>query len=145
MVKHLSHLRLWINWEKSKLSPVQIISFFSMELESVIAELPEFQKLLWHMAPTAVMMPLDWMQMRLPQDWLHSQVPKWVWHHSTNPVTITMICRCSFTLSLSLFFSTIVHEQQSHIGVHIFQVGESSVQGEGNSIVCGTVAAICKL
>ncbi len=31
------------------------------------------------------------------------------------------------------------------IGVLIFQVGESSVQGEGNSIVCGTVTAVCKL
>ncbi len=39
----------------------------------------------------------------------------------------------------------IVHKQHSHIGVFIFQVGESSVQGEVNSIVCGTVAAICKL
>ncbi len=36
-------------------------------------------------------------------------------------------------------------EQHSHIGVLILQVGENSVQGEGNSIVCGTVAAICKL
>ncbi len=39
----------------------------------------------------------------------------------------------------------IVHKQHSHISVFIFQVGESSVQGEVNSIVCGTVAAICKL
>ncbi len=39
----------------------------------------------------------------------------------------------------------VVHEQHSHIGVLIFQVGESSVQGEGNSIVCGTVTAVCKL
>ncbi len=36
---------------------------------------------------------------------------------------------------------TIIHEQHPHIGVLIFQVGESSVQGEGNSIVCGTVTA----
>ncbi len=40
---------------------------------------------------------------------------------------------------------TIIHEQHPHIGVLFFQVGESSVQGESNSIVCGTVAAICKL
>ncbi len=40
---------------------------------------------------------------------------------------------------------TIIHEQHPHIGVLIFQVGESSVQGEGNSIVCGTVTAVCKL
>ncbi len=29
----------------------------------------------------------------------------------------------------------------SHIGVLVFQVGESSVQGEGNSVVCGTVSS----
>ncbi len=40
---------------------------------------------------------------------------------------------------------TIIHEQHPHIGVLIFQVRESSVQGEGNSIVCGTVTAVCKL
>ncbi len=40
---------------------------------------------------------------------------------------------------------TIIHEQHPHKGVLFFQVGESSVQGEGNSIVCGTVTAICKL
>ncbi len=41
--------------------------------------------------------------------------------------------------------STKIHKQHSHIGVLIFQVGECSVQGEGNSILCGRVAAICKL
>ncbi len=40
---------------------------------------------------------------------------------------------------------TIIHKQHPHIGVLIFQVGESSVQGEGNSIVFGTVTAIWKL
>ncbi len=39
----------------------------------------------------------------------------------------------------------IVHKQHSDIAVLIFQVEESSVQGEGNSIVCGTVTAVCKL
>ncbi|CAM4659794.1 unnamed protein product [Leuciscus chuanchicus] len=33
--KHLSQLGLWVNREKSKLSPVQRISFLSMELDSV--------------------------------------------------------------------------------------------------------------
>ncbi len=42
-------------------------------------------------------------------------------------------------------FRTIIHGQHPRIGVLIFQVGESSVQGEGNSIVCGTVTAVCKL
>ncbi|KAL0160071.1 hypothetical protein M9458_043796, partial [Cirrhinus mrigala] len=32
---HLSHLGLRVNWEKSKLSPVQSISFLGMELDSV--------------------------------------------------------------------------------------------------------------
>ncbi len=45
----------------------------------------------------------------------------------------------------TIVLNAIVHKQHSHIGVLIFQVGESSVQGEGNSIICGTVAAICKL
>ncbi|KAL0177309.1 hypothetical protein M9458_026203, partial [Cirrhinus mrigala] len=30
----LSHLGLWVNWEKSKLFPVQSTFFFSMELNS---------------------------------------------------------------------------------------------------------------
>ncbi len=40
---------------------------------------------------------------------------------------------------------TIIHNQHPHIGVLIFQVGESSVQCEDNSIVCGTITAVCKL
>ncbi len=37
----------------------------------------------------------------------------------------------------------VVHKHHSHIGVVIFQVRESCVQGEGNSIACGMVAAQC--
>ncbi len=44
-----------------------------------------------------------------------------------------------------MVLNAVVHKQHPHIGVLVFQVGESSMQGEGNSIVCGTVAAICKL
>ncbi len=33
----------------------------------------------------------------------------------------------------------VVHKQHSHIGVLIFQVGESSVQGEGNRMVVLTI------
>ncbi len=33
VLRHLSQLRLQVNWEKSKLSPVQRISFLGMELE----------------------------------------------------------------------------------------------------------------
>ncbi len=35
MLSHLSQLGLQVNWEKSKLSPVQRISFLGMELDSV--------------------------------------------------------------------------------------------------------------
>ncbi len=52
VLRHLSQLGLWVNWEKSKLSPVQRISFLGVELDSVSmtvrlmeecsAELPEF-------------------------------------------------------------------------------------------------------
>ncbi len=58
-----------------------------------------------------------------------------VWSFSTS-VAGTMVLKCW----------TIIHEQHPYIGVLIFQVGESSVQGEGNSVVCGTVfSAVCKL
>ncbi|KAL0161440.1 hypothetical protein M9458_045165, partial [Cirrhinus mrigala] len=35
VLQHLSHLGLQVKWEKSKLSPVQSISFLGMELDSV--------------------------------------------------------------------------------------------------------------
>ncbi|XP_067233929.1 metallophosphoesterase 1 isoform X11 [Chanodichthys erythropterus] len=35
VLSHLSRLGLWVNWEKSKLSPVQSISFLGVELDSV--------------------------------------------------------------------------------------------------------------
>ncbi|KAL0165890.1 hypothetical protein M9458_037734, partial [Cirrhinus mrigala] len=35
VLQHLSQLGLRVNWEKSKLSPVQRISFLGMELDSV--------------------------------------------------------------------------------------------------------------
>lgn len=35
VLQHLSHLGLRVNWEKSKLSPVQSISFLGMELDLV--------------------------------------------------------------------------------------------------------------
>ncbi|KAI2664149.1 ORF V: Enzymatic polyprotein [Labeo rohita] len=35
VLRHLSHLGLQVNWEKSKLSPVQRISFLGVELDSV--------------------------------------------------------------------------------------------------------------
>ncbi len=35
VLRHLSQLGLRVNWEKSKLSPVQIISFLCVELDSL--------------------------------------------------------------------------------------------------------------
>ncbi len=75
MLRHLSQLGLRVNWEKSKLSPVQRISFLGVELDSVsmtarlteeraqavlnglssfrgrnVVPLKQFQRLLGHMA-----------------------------------------------------------------------------------------------
>lgn len=35
VLRHLAHLGLWVNWEKSKLCPMQIISFLGMELDLI--------------------------------------------------------------------------------------------------------------
>ncbi|KAL0196868.1 hypothetical protein M9458_005408, partial [Cirrhinus mrigala] len=35
VLRHLGHLGIQVNWEKSKLSPVQSISFLGMELDAV--------------------------------------------------------------------------------------------------------------
>ena len=35
VLRHLARLGLWVNWEKSKLCPVQRISFLGMEIVSV--------------------------------------------------------------------------------------------------------------
>ncbi len=40
VLRHLSQLGLQVNWEKSKLSPVQRISFLGVELDSVSRSLP---------------------------------------------------------------------------------------------------------
>ncbi len=80
---HLSQLGLRVNWEKSKLSPVQRISFLGVELDSVsmtarlteeraqavlnclssfrgrnVVPLKQFQRLLGHMASAAAVTPL---------------------------------------------------------------------------------------
>ncbi len=84
VLSHLSRLGLRVNWEKSKLSPVQRISFLGMELDSVnltarlsveraqsmlkclesfqrkrAVPLKHFQRLLGHMASAAAVTPLD--------------------------------------------------------------------------------------
>ncbi len=102
VLSHLSQLGLQVNWEKSKLSPVQRISFLGMELDSVsqtacltqkraqsvlnclntlknrtAAPLKQFQRLLRHMAAVAAVTPLGLLHMRPLQHWLHGRVPRW--------------------------------------------------------------------
>ncbi len=89
VLRHLSQLGLWFNWEKSKLSPVQRISFLGVEFDSVsmtarltderaqavlnclssfrgrnVVPLKQFQRLLGHMASTAAVTPLGLLHMR---------------------------------------------------------------------------------
>ncbi len=102
VLRHLSQLGLWVNWEKSKLSPVQRISFLGVEFDSVsmtarlteeraqavlnclssfrgrnVVPLKQFQRLLGHMASAAAVTPLGLLHMRPLQHWLHSRVPRW--------------------------------------------------------------------
>ncbi len=98
VLRHLSQLGLRVNWEKSKLSPVQRISFLGVELDSVsmtarlteeraqavlnclssfrgrnVVPLKQFQWLLGHMASAAAVTPLGLLHMRPLQHWLHSR------------------------------------------------------------------------
>ncbi len=118
VLSHLSQLGLQVNWEKSKLSPVQRISFLGMELDSVsqtarlmqeraqsvlnclntfknrtAAPLKQFQRLLGHMAAAAVVMPLELLHMRPLQHWLHGRVPRLAWRSGTLRVQVTPACR----------------------------------------------------
>ncbi len=104
VLRHLSQLGIRVNWEKSKLSPVQRISFLGVELDSVsmtarlteeraqavrnclssfrgrnVVPLKQFQRLLGHMASAAAVMPLGLIHMRPLQHWLHSRVLRWAW------------------------------------------------------------------
>ncbi len=104
VLRHLSQLGLRVNWEKSKLSPVQRISFLGVELDSVsmtarlteeraqaalnclssfrgrnVVPLKQFQRLLGHMASAAAVTSLGLLHMRPLQHWLHSRLPRWAW------------------------------------------------------------------
>ncbi|KAL0172912.1 hypothetical protein M9458_033223, partial [Cirrhinus mrigala] len=116
-LNHLAQLGLRVNWEKSKLSPVQRISFLSVELDSVsmsarlsperaqsvlkcaatlrcgsTVPLKQVQRLLGHMASSAAVTPLGLMHMRPLQHWLHTRVPRWAWCQGTFHVNITPSC-----------------------------------------------------
>ncbi|KAL0170709.1 hypothetical protein M9458_035305, partial [Cirrhinus mrigala] len=118
VLNHLAQLGLRVNWEKSKLSPAQRISFLGVELDSVsmsarlsperaqsvlrcvatlrcgsAVPLKQVQRLLGHMASSAAVTPLGLMHMRPLQHWLHTRVPRWAWHRGTFRVNITPSCR----------------------------------------------------
>ncbi len=116
---------LQVNWEKSKLSLAQRISFLSMELDSVnltarlsleraqsmlnclesfqrkrAVPLTHFQRLLGNMASTAAVTLLWLLHMRLLQRWLHDRVPRWAWRHGTYRASVTPSCRRTFRKTL---------------------------------------------
>ncbi len=129
VLRHLSQLGLRVNWEKSKLSPVQRISFLGVELDSVsmtarlteeraqavlnclssfrgrnVVPLKQFQRLLGHMASAAAVTPLGLLHMRPLQHWLHSRVPRWAWCRGTLRVGISQQCRRSLSPWTDLAF-----------------------------------------
>ncbi|KAI2650626.1 Transposon Ty3-G Gag-Pol polyprotein [Labeo rohita] len=122
VLRHLSRLGLWVNREKSKLSPVQRISFLGLELDSVnmtacltnertqsvlnclklfrhktAVPLKTFQRLLGHMAAAAAVTPLGLLHMRPLQRWLHDRVPRWAWHRGTLRIGVSPQCRRLFS------------------------------------------------
>ncbi len=129
VLRHLSQLGLRVNWEKSKLSPVQRISFLGVEFDSVsmtaclteeraqavlnclssfrgrnVVPLKQFQRLLGHMASAAAVTPLGLLHMRPLQHWLHSRVPRWAWRCGTLRVGISQQCRRSLSPWTDLAF-----------------------------------------
>ncbi len=129
VLRHLSQSGLRVNWEKSKLSPAQRISFLGVELDSVsmsarlteeraqsvlnclssfggrtVVPLKQFQRLLGHMGSAAAVTPLGLLHMRPLQHWLHSRVPRWAWRRGALQVNITQECRRSFSPWTDLAF-----------------------------------------
>ncbi len=129
VLQHLSQLGLRVNWKKSKISPVQRISFLGMELDSVsmtarlteeraqavlnclssfrgrnVVPLKQFQRLLGHMASADAVTPLGLLHMRPLQHWLHSRVLRWAWRRGTLRVGITQQCRRSLSPWTDLAF-----------------------------------------
>ncbi len=129
VLRHLSQLGLRVNLEKSKLSPVQRISFLDVELDSVsmtarltedraqavlnclssfrgrnVVPLKQFQRLLGHMASAAAVTPLGLLHKRPLQYWLHSWVPRWAWRRDTLRVGISQQCRRSLSPWTNLAF-----------------------------------------
>ncbi len=155
VLSHLSQLGLRVNWEKSKLSPTQRISFLGMELDSVsqtarltqeraqsvlnclntfksrtAVPLKQFQRLLGHMAATAAVTPLGLLHMRPLQHWLHGRIPRWAWQHGTHRVQVTPACRQTLTpwSDLSFLRAGVLLEQVSR---HAVVYTDASTTGWG--------------
>ncbi len=143
VLSHLSQLGLRVNWEKSKLSPMQKISFLGMELDSVnqtarlmqeraqsvlnclnmfksrtAPPLKQFQRLLGHKAAAAAVTPLGLLHMRPLQHWLHGRVPRWAWQCGRLWVRVTAYSQ-TFTLwsDLSFLWARVPLEQVSRQAV----------------------------
>ncbi len=155
VLSHLSQLGLRVNWEKSKLLPMQRISFLGMEFgfgqsdsaphagtrsvgvelleyiqEQDAAPLKRFQRLLGHMAAAAAVTPLGLLHMRPLQHWLHGRVPRWAWQSGTLRVQVTPACRSTFTpwSDLSFLRAGVPLEQVSR---HAVVYTDASAKGWG--------------
>ncbi|XDV22692.1 hypothetical protein PO909_027538 [Leuciscus waleckii] len=132
VLRHQARLGLRVNWEKSKLCPVQRISFLVMEIDSVAmcAQLTSeraqslltclrqfegksavpvklFQRLLGHMASAAAVTLLGLFHMRPLQLWLRDRVLRWAWQHGTLRVPGPIAPRTSTPRdSISLAYSS---------------------------------------
>ncbi|XP_057186465.1 proline-rich protein 36-like [Triplophysa rosa] len=149
-----ARLGLQVNWEKSKLSPVQSILFLGMELDSVsmtarltteraqsvlnclkvlrqsAVPLKQFQRLLVYMASSVGVVPLGLMHMRPLQHWLQSRVPWRAWHTGSRRMVITPVCRCTLTPWSSMtFLRTGVPLGQ--VSRHVVVTTDASLQGWG--------------
>ncbi len=158
VLSHLSRLGLQVNREKSKLSPMQRISFLGMELDSVnltarlseeraqsmlrcleslqhkrAVPLKHFQRLLGHMASSAAITPLGLLHMRPLQRWLHDRVPRWAWRHGTYRVSLTQSCRRTFSPWSDLAFlrAGVPLEQVSR---HVVVSTDASATGWGGHV-----------
>ncbi len=160
VLSHHCLLGLQVNWEKSKLAPVQRISFLCIELDSVkqsarlteehaqsvfnclntfrgrtAVPLKNFQRLPRHMAATAAVTPLGLLYMRPLQHWLHGRVPRWAWQRGTNRVAITSECRQAFSpWSDPLFLWA---------GVPLEQVSRHAVVFTNTSATVNCIVASC--
>ncbi len=155
VLRHLSQLGLRVNWEKSKLSPAQRISFLGVELDSVsmkarlteeraqsvlnclssfrgrtVVPLKRFQRLLGYMASTAAVTALGLLHMRPLQRWLHSRVPRWAWRCGALRVNITQECHRSFSpwTDLAFLWAGVPLEQVSR---HVVVTTDASSTGWG--------------